>query len=330
MKKTDVARQFRDKYGMEMPTRKLARIMYEENKLLFSNVEDARTKLREIENKKGKDIFNLNNENSKYIMTEHRVRNPYNLPESDETKYEPFEFSGHKKIGILSDVHLPYHSIDALTEAISVLKKEKIDGLLLNGDTLDCHTLSRWVKDPKKRDFKYELDTLNQLFDVLDKELKCKVYFKIGNHEQRYEHFLHMKAHELRGIEAFEFENIIRARERGVQMIKSVQYMRMNGLNGIHGHEYPSQFSPVNIARGLYTKSKVSSFQGHNHITSEHTETDMNGKITTTWSIGCLSELSANYAPLTKWNHGYAWVELDGNKEDFIFHNKRIYKGKTL
>lgn len=323
--KTETAKVYREKYGWEMPTIKLARILFEDNKLMFKNVEDARDVLRYIEGKKGKEHRKVHNKN-----IPERDRNPYKLPESDETKYEPFIFSGHKKIGILSDIHLPYHSIDAMTEAMSALKREKIDGLLLNGDTLDCHSLSRWIKDPKKRDFKYELDTLNQLFDVLDKELKCKIYFKIGNHELRYEHFLHMKAHELRGIEAFEFENIIKARERGVQMIKSGQYMKMNGLNGIHGHEYPSAFSPVNIARGLYTKSKVSSFQGHNHITSEHTETDMNGRITTTWSIGCLSELSANYAPITKWNHGYAWVELDANKEDFIFHNKRIYKGKTL
>ena len=34
------------------------------------------------------------------------------------------------------------------------LKKEGIDALLLNGDTIDCHKLSRYVKDPKKRNFK--------------------------------------------------------------------------------------------------------------------------------------------------------------------------------
>jgi predicted phosphodiesterase len=324
MTKSQLARKYRDQYGWEMPTLKLARIMYDNNKLLFTDIEDARGRLRYIEGKMGKNHRKF----STIIKLDERDRNPFKLPESDEQHYEPYVFSGHKKIGILSDIHLPYHNIDALTEAIKQLKIQKIDGLLLNGDTLDCHHLSRFIKDPKKRDFKGELDALNQFFDVIEKQLGCRIYFKIGNHENRYEHFLMMKAHELKGIEAFEFENIIKAKERGVVMIKSGQYMKIGSLNGIHGHEYPSVFSPVNVARGLYMKSKVSSFQGHNHSTSEHTETDMNGKITTTWSVGCLCELSSSYAPLTKWNHGFACVELDG--DDFQFNNKRIYKGKTI
>ena len=37
--KAEVARKARDKYGMEMPTKKLARIVYNKNKLLFDDVE---------------------------------------------------------------------------------------------------------------------------------------------------------------------------------------------------------------------------------------------------------------------------------------------------
>jgi hypothetical protein len=107
--------------------------------------------------------------------------------------------------------------------------------------------------------------------------------------------------------------------------------MKLNSLNGIHGHEYVGAISPpVNIARGLYLKGKVSAFQGHNHASSSHSETDMNGKITTTFSIGCLCELSPAYMPLNKWNNGCALVELDENGEDFQFYNKRIYKGKVF
>jgi predicted phosphodiesterase len=261
---------------------------------------------------------------------EHRPKNPYKLPESDEVKYEPFIFPHHDRIGILSDIHLPYHNMEALTEALTELKKNKVDAVLLNGDTIDCHQLSRFVKDPKKRDFKYEIDMLKEFFNRLDEILGAKIYFKIGNHEARYEHFLMMKAHELRGIEDFEFANIIKAREKGIQIIQSNQFMKINSLNGIHGHEYFGVTSPVNIARGLYMKGKTSAFQGHNHQTSEHTETDMNGNITTTWSIGCLSELHPSYMPLNKHNHGYAWIECDKNGVDYKFHNKRIYNGKTL
>jgi predicted phosphodiesterase len=328
---TQIAREYRTKYP-DYPTKKLARIMYAENNLAFKNEEVARTCLRYIEGKQGSAY-------KKYALSvspdlvkdEARPKNPYHLPTSDETIFEPFVFKGHKKILILSDIHVPYHSIDAITAAIQYAKKTKPDALLLNGDTIDCHRLSRFIKDPKKRNFKLELDTFKALFDVFEKELKCKIYFKIGNHEERYEHFLYEKAGELVGIEEFEFENIIKARARGIEIIGDKRPMKLNNLWGIHGHEYVGGISaPVNPARGLFLKAKVSTFQGHNHQTSEHTEPTLTGKMVTTWSLGCLSELHPAYMPLNKWNHGFAEVDLDPNGEDFEFNNKRIFKGKIV
>jgi predicted phosphodiesterase len=328
--KSDIARNLRKKFP-EMPTLKLARILFNDNKLLYKDVEDARSTLRYIEAKNGKKSRRKSVVESEFYREEPRPYNPYALPNTDETDYKPFIFPHHDKIGILSDIHLPYHNLDALSEALTYLKKNKVDAVLLNGDTLDCHQLSRFTKDPKKRDFKYELDSLKLFIDKLDEILGCKIYFKIGNHEARYQNFLLQKASELIGVEEFEFSNIIKAKEKGITMIESNQYMKMNDLNGIHGHEYIGGISaPVNVARGLYLRGKVSAFQGHNHSTSEHTETDMNGRITTTWSIGCLSELHPAYMPLNKWNHGCAMVELDKNGTDYQFHNKRIYKGKLL
>ena len=306
--------------------------MYEENKLSFKDEEAARYSLRYIEGKAG-DVMRsgVSKKETEFIMQKERPRNPYNLPSSDETAFEPFVFKGHKKILILSDIHVPYHSIDAITAALQYAKKSKPDALLLNGDTIDCHRLSRFIKDPKKRNFKLELDTFKSLFDVFEKELKCKIYFKIGNHEERYEHFLYEKAGELVGVEEFEFENIIKARARGIEIIGDKRPMKFNNLWGIHGHEYVGGISaPVNPARGLFLKAKVSTFQGHNHQTSEHTEPTLTGKMVTTWSLGCLSELHPAYMPLNKWNHGFAEVDLDPNGEDFEFHNKRIFNGKIL
>ena len=50
MTKSNIAREYRKK-NPEMPTLKLARIMYNENNLLFKDVEDARYRLRYIEGK---------------------------------------------------------------------------------------------------------------------------------------------------------------------------------------------------------------------------------------------------------------------------------------
>ena len=326
-----IVKEYRAKYP-DMPSKKLARIIYAENNLQFKSWESALGSLRYIEGKQGeKHRSRKTIVGSPFVKEEARPYNPYKLPPSDEIEYEPFIFKGYKRVLILSDIHVPYHNIDAITAAIQYAKKSKPDALLLNGDTIDCHRLSRFIKDPKKRNFKLELDTFKALFDVFEKELKCKMFFKIGNHEERYEHFLYEKAGELVGIEEFEFENIIKARARGIEVIGDKRPMKLNNLWGIHGHEYVGGISaPVNPARGLFLKAKVSTFQGHNHQTSEHTEPTLTGKMVTTWSLGCLSELHPAYMPLNKWNHGFAEVDLDTNGEDFEFHNKRIFKGKIV
>jgi predicted phosphodiesterase len=311
---------------MKMPTLTLARIIYNENIELFSSVESARSCLRYIEGKSGNGKKHFSNKD--LMMNEERPKNPWKLPESDEAKYEPYILKA-KKLAVLSDIHVPYHSISALECALDKIYEEKPDAILLNGDTVDFYGLSRFQKDPRKRSVAHELQALNEFLDIL-KQFEAKIIYKLGNHDERYEHYLQHKAPELLGIQEFEFKNLLKAGERKMDVVGEKRIIKANKLNIIHGHEYPSVFSPVNIARGLYMKGKVSAMQGHNHQTSEHTETDMNGKSVTAWSLGCLCELNPAYMPLNKWNHGFAIVDLSDNGEDFHVNNYRIHKGKIL
>jgi len=323
VRKVNIGREYREKYGWEMPTLKLARIIYNENPLQFSCIDHARTILRSIENKMGK---NNQVKTTREIAT--RPKNPYNLPESDEAIYQPYDLKA-KRLLVLSDIHIPYHNIEALTCAFDFAKGEKPDAILLNGDTLDFFGLSRFMKDPKKRSIASELAIFKDFMQILKKTFNAKIFYKMGNHCERYEHFLWMKAHELVGVEEFEIENILKARAEGIEIIKDKRIMKAGDLNIIHGHEFGgSVFSPVNIARGLFLRGKVSAMQGHNHQTSEHSESNMNGELTTTWSLGCLCELHPAYLPINKWNHGFAIVDIDG--QNFEVRNKRIHKGKIL
>ncbi len=324
MRKVDVVREYRDKHP-DWPNLKLARVIYKDNVKLFPNEEAVRTLIRSIQGALGK-----KGDGTKLTHKQpHRPYNPYKLPDSDETFIPPYKLKGHKRVALFSDIHIPYHSITALTAAIEFVKKEKPDALILNGDALDFHGLSRFQKDPRKKNFAMELDTWRAMFDVFAKELKCKIYYKIGNHEERYEHYLWMKAGELVGVDEFDLSNILQARAKGIEVIGGKTIIEAGGLCILHGHEFGSSvFSPVNIARGLYTKGKVSAIQGHNHQVSEHTEPDLKGKIVTTWSQGCLCELHPQYMPYNKWAHGFAIVDIDG--EDFQMRNKRIYGGKVL
>lgn len=324
MTKADVARQYRDKYP-DWPTLKLARVMRKKEPLMFSSDENARDVLRGIEGKHGS-----GNRLKKTHPAPPRPYNPYKLPESDETSFEPFVLKGHKRVLGLFDIHAPYHSREALTAALDFAKKEKPDAVVLGGDLFDFHGLSKYMKDPRKKDFVSEIKIGCEVIQSIQRVTKAPVYFKLGNHDERYQHFLWTKAGEIAGLDDFQLETIIKKRVSDITIIDEKRIIKTGDLNIVHGHEFPSSImSPVNVARGLYLRAKSSTLCGHHHRTSEHTEQDINGKIITTWSVGCLSELHPAYMPINSWNHGFVLIDLHGRKE-FEVRNKRIWKGKIL
>lgn len=329
MLKSEIAREYRTKFP-DTPSLTLARKVYNENKVVFKDVEEARSRLRYIEGKLGKSHAKKV-KHTPFFKEGERPRNPFKLPESEETIFEPFYIKGVSKLLVLSDIHIPYHSIDAVNTALEYGKKQGIDGILLNGDILDYYQLSRFEKDPRKRSFSHELDSGKRFLEILQKEFKCKIFWKNGNHEDRYELYLKVKAPELLGVSDFKMENLLKLKDYNCSIIENKRIIKANKLNIIHGHEYPGgAFNPVNIARGLFLKGKVSAMQGHNHQTSSHTESNMNEEMVTTWSLGCLCELHPLYMPLNKWNWGAAIVDLAANGKDFYVDNFRIYNNKIL
>jgi len=116
--------------------------------------------------------------------------------------------------------------------------------------------------------------------------------------------------------------------ELNITFIPDKQIIHAGKLTILHGHELgASVFSPVNIARGLFLRAKDSALCGHHHQASEHTEPNINGKITTCWSVACLCELHPDYMPINKHHHGFAHVRVLDTGE-FEVSNYRIVNGK--
>ena len=317
-----------------LPSLTLARKIYKENPAIYNGVEQVRSKIRRLKGQNGE--YSRQGETIKTYMekpgesaTKFGIGNPFGLPESDEQEWLPFEIpKGNNNVLVLSDVHIPYHNIKALTAAIEYGKREKVNAVILNGDTMDCYALSRYEKDPRKRGFKEELEDTRKFLGIIQDVLQCPIYFKIGNHEARYEAFLKIKAPELFDISEYKLETLLRFGEYGTQLIESKQRIALGKLIILHGHEFGrSVFSPVNPARGYYMRAKRSMMAGHNHQTSEHSEPNLDGEVVTCWSTGCLSELHPNYMPINKWNHGAAHVKVydDGS---YDVHNFRIIDGR--
>lgn len=327
--KTSIARQYRAKYP-NSPTLTLARLLYRENISLYKDVEQARSCLRVIEGKAGDKNRQRYKDKSLY-KEEERSRNPYKLPDSEEQEFKPYKISKKcQRILLLSDIHIPYHSIDAITLALDYGKQKKVDTIILNGDTIDFYMLSRFEKDPRKRSFASELEATRQFLTTLRKNFPdAHIFYKCGNHDIRLERYLMVKAPELLGVPEFQLPKLLHFDDLDIKWIDDKVIMKLNALNIIHGHEFATSFfSPVNVARGLFLRGNAVAIQGHNHQTSENTVTTLNGEMITTWSTGCLCELHPTYMPFNKWNHGFAYIEVEG--KGFEVFNKRIKNGKVF
>lgn len=315
-----------------MPTLKLARIIFDEHNLKFKNVEDVRDVLRYIEGKKGnKESQKI--KNTKFYMKESRPLNPYNLPETYQEKREPFILpKGCDNILIISDLHIPYHDIDAITLALDYAQKEKVNTIFINGDLIDNHQVSKFESDPRKRSVKQEFDATKQFLQSLRKAFpEASIYWLKGNHCIRWEKFLLAKVHEIFDDPYFTLEERLRLNEERVVMLDDKTLVKAGKLSITHGHHiFKGIFSPVNPARGAFLKAKQSVIVGHLHRASYHPEVDLDGKVIGCWSTGCLCELKPNYSPLvSNSQHGFAHVILEGNG-DYTVKNYQIINGKIL
>lgn len=230
---------------------------------------------------------------------------------------------------ILSDIHAPYHDTAALRVVISEAKRLKIAGLLLNGDILDCFAVSRWEKDPRKRNFSAELQVAAELFAYMHHEFpRARIVWKFGNHEERYDSYMQTKAPELLDVADFDLPSIAGATKHGIEVVRDKRPIKLGKLWVLHGHEYRFAIqNPVNPARGLFLRSQVSAICGHFHQSSSHSEKNLAEHVTTCWSMGCLCDTRPDYMPLNKWNHGAAIVEL-GKDGSFAVENFRIIEGR--
>jgi predicted phosphodiesterase len=325
MTKTEIARKYRQEYGIEMPTLKLARIMYGKENLTFKNVEECRTFLRAIEGK----AWGVKPPN--VLKVEERPKNPYNLPESYQEKREPLQLPlTCNNILLISDLHIPYHDIDAVTIALEYGVEHKVNTIIINGDLIDLHKISRFQSDPNKRSIKQEFDATKQFLRVLRQVFPTQeIYWLKGNHCSRMEKYLLQKAQEIWDDPYFHLEERLQLNEERIHLIDDKVLVKAGKLNITHGHHiFKGIFTPVSPARGAWVKAKENIIVGHLHRSSFHPEVDINGQITAAWSLGCLCELRPDYSPLiSNSQHGFAHVTVEKNG-DFSVKNYVIINGK--
>lgn len=314
-------------------TRTVARMAYKQNPTLWKSEENARDTARNLRGSHGAVRRRWANPEVTRPLQKGNTDPFLPIPEGKThfVEWGPVQIQGPINALVFSDVHIPYHSRDVVETILRYGMERGCDTIILNGDLNDFFSISHWQNDPRKRDLAGELRTSREFFAAVRSRFpKARIIHKEGNHEERWVRYLSVKAPEILGVEEFDIPRILRHADYGVEWVGEMRPIRLGGLNVIHGHEYRFPISnPVNPARGLFNRAKTLALCGHMHQSSNHNESNMEGKIIGTWSLGCCFDLHPDYRPLNNWNHGFATVEVDRTGE-FQVENKKIIHGRVF
>lgn len=319
----------------DMPRRSLARLIMQNEPGLFNTLEEVRSAVRLYTGSRG--------QASQIAAVRYGVlrekgkagEDPWEdmMPESWAEPIEPFVVpSGVRRLLVLSDIHVPFHDIEALSIAIKHGIANKPDAVLLNGDTLDFYSISDHEKDPRIANtpdrWQMELEDSRQVLRMIRKAFpNVPIYFKEGNHEYRLTRYLMRNAMLLIGTAEFQLPVLLGMGELGIEYVRNKRMVYAGDLTIGHGDEWKGG-GGINPARWTSLRARENAMIGHFHRVSEHVERTVRGKTRGYWSIGCLCELQPAYLAYNDWTHGFALVHLDGDG-GFEVENKKIINGKV-
>ena len=311
------------------PLLTLAKKIYKANPKVFTSVDDVRATLKYHTGKAGvKDRKNIVDKSHFQKIT--YDTNPFKLPESFSESFEPYKISQSKTL-IISDLHFPYQDNKAITAALKHGLKEKVNCILINGDLLDFAGISRHEKDWRQRSVFEEFEAVREFLRMLRKTFpKAKIVFKEGNHDERWEKWLYVKAPELFDDPEYKLEVRLRLGELKIDIVKDRTPVTIGKLTVLHGHEMAGTSGGVNPARSTFVKTLESVLIGHFHKSSTHSESTMWGDLKVTESVGCLCGLHPQFMRINKWGHGFAIVELDIRSGEYQVSNYKIINGKVF
>lgn len=186
-----------------------------------------------------------------------------------------------ERIGILSDLHVPYHSERWLARAIETFWKLKIDQIIVNGDFIDLGTISRHLGNyyRNRMDVEVELKIASKILDILAKSFKS-IIFLSGNHSIR-------AIHKMGGeISLQSFYKMIGSHEN--VRVSSYSYAYVN-KTVVVGH--PRQYSRIrgNLAQKISQSWQKNIILGHEHHSAMSASADNKFQAV---AVGCLADIS--------------------------------------
>jgi hypothetical protein len=233
---------------------------------------------------------------------------------------------------LVSDVHIPFEDKAGVVAFKEFAGWFAPDFLFFNGDIVDFYSISRYQKD-REENLQDELDNAAGFFsDMRDILPNAKMYYKLGNHEDRLNRYLLSNASALKGLRALSLSSLLGLEELNVEVVGEQGVISFGDAVITHGDRVAKRAGMT--AHAMIEEFGMSGISGHTHRAGKVSRRYFDR--TVTWvEQGCLCDLNPEYARgVTDWRHGFAVGTLhDGHTEfDLIpVNNGRIvYEGNLF
>jgi UDP-2,3-diacylglucosamine pyrophosphatase LpxH len=220
-----------------------------------------------------------------------------------------------KTWAIINDLQIPFQDRRVLNQLVLPFIKElRPNGIVLNGDIVDCYSISDFDKNPTTRaTLSTEIYQAQKLMEQLA-SIPEKVWIG-GNHEDRLRRLVWRQPALLASVDA-------KTRDK---LVKVLDFPEMFGL-GEHGFKWKPYGDYLMLGKLLVTHGSVvrrhsaesgrahldkygsSVIIGHTHRGGISYKTDVRG-VHAAYENFCLCSLKPEYVQSPNWQHGFAIVQ---------------------
>jgi predicted phosphodiesterase len=223
-----------------------------------------------------------------------------------------------RKIVIASDFHVPFHNVRLVENFVRYVADANPDVLVIDGDFLDCESISRFPTKRGRPTIQMECDAGGEILSALaDAAPLAERHLTEGNHEQRLERLL-LDNPGLSDLRCLSIPELLGADDLGFTWHPYEQAVDFGRLSVIHGH-YARKHSAYSAKGHLLDGGYDVVVHGHTHRLGAFWETGHRG-IRRGYEIGGLFDYDqATYVRGPKnWQNGFAVAHVFGDGEAHV------------
>lgn len=231
----------------------------------------------------------------------------------------------------INDLHCPYQDKHCVELVLKFIHEQNPQGVVILGDLADFYQLSRFGRDPSRRD---ELaDDLDEAAEILGSlrgiAPKARMVFLKGNHEDRLQKYLWTQSPELASLKQLQLSELLRLQQHRIEYYPDKDEFQLGDLHFMHGDIIRTHAGYT--AKAMYDKHGVTLIHAHSHRDGKYTVRHRNGNFAV-WENYCLCRLDPEYDTFPNWSQGFSVITMAGNRpyveQIAIINRKFVYGGE--